>query len=238
MELPNWFRIAWWVAIFATVTWYLHHRYPELIAGNETVSDVIVFLVWICLGLLPIVNEVNLFGVHLKKKIDEVEKNLSTQISSLRLELQNTVAISSNVNPHVTVNMPQPDSQIPQIEQMVRQVLEREMQNRGISGESEDVEVIELPENVGYLVSVRMRLEQEIRRIFLRTFPEQNRYTSVTAMTRVLANREIITHQLANAILEVYRACSGAVHGEEVTQSQLSFVQDVALEMITTLRAI
>ena len=237
MELPNKFRIGWWAAIFAVVTWYLYVRYPELVVGKESVADVVVFLAWICIGLLPLVSEVTLFGITLKRKIDEVEKKLSAQITSLESEIHNTVAASSIANPSVTVNMPQSDSQLRGLEKVFSEVLRNEMSSLGITKTSTAESSFELPKDVEYLVSVRINIEKEIRRIFTETMPDQNRYTSVAAMTKLLANREIITRNLSNAILEVYRTCSGAAHGEAVTEAQKSFVMDLAPEMIITLRA-
>ena len=111
MKLPNWFRIIWWGLLLIVVSLYLFKRYPELILGKSAPVDVVVFLVWIALWLLPIVSELNLFGIKLKKEVEAIHKDLSNRIDTLRNELHNTIDIRSQVNPQFTLQMPAPDAQ-------------------------------------------------------------------------------------------------------------------------------
>lgn len=157
----------------------------------------------------------------------------------LRNELQNTIDIRSQFNPQFTLQMPAPDGQLPHIEEQVRSAVQNAMNQYGIQRTTVESEV-SVSETENYLFGVRHNIERELRRIYGQRFPDDNRrrYTSVVSISRVLTNYEVLSPDLANAIREVYRACSAAIHSEEVTDAQVGFVRDVAAELISTLRAI
>ena len=117
--------------------------------------------------------------------------------------------------------------------------MQNAMDQYGIQRTSVQPEV-SVSETENYLFGVRHNIERELRRIYTQRFPDDNRrrYTSVISISRVLTNYEVLNPDLANAIREVYRACSAAIHGEEVTEAQVGFVRDVAPELLSTLRAI
>jgi hypothetical protein len=54
----------------------------------------------------------------------------------------------------------------------------------------------------------------------------------------VLVQNELLQPRFAHAIREIYSVCSPAIHGEPVTDAQISFVQDVAKEVIDALSEI
>jgi len=239
MKLPNWFRIIWWGLLLIVVSLHLFKRYPEFILGKSAPVDVIVFLVWIALWLLPIVSELNLFGIKLKKEVEAIHKDLSNRIDTLRNELHNTIDIRSEVNPQFTLQMPAPDAQLPRIGEQVRSAVQNAMDQYGIQRTTVQPEIA-VSETENYLFGVRHNIERELRRIYTQRFPDDNRrrYTSVIAISRALTNYEVLNPDLANAIREVYRACSAAIHGEEVTEAQVGFIRDVAPVLLSTLRAI
>ncbi len=52
----------------------------------------------------------------------------------------------------------------------------------------------------------------------------------------VLIQAEIVDSELARAIRQVYAVCSPAIHGEDVSQTKVNFVREVAPELQATLR--
>jgi len=240
MKLPNWFKILWWWILLLLITYFLFTRYSDLIAGKATPADIIIFLVWISLWLLPLVSEINILGIMIKKEVEAIKRDFTEKIEAIRNEIQNSIDVRSQFNPHLTLQMPPPDSQLPTIEERVRSEIQRAMLQYGIQQSSVEQDQITVSESETYLFSVRNNIERELRRIYSQFFPNdtRERYTSVIAISRVLTNNEIISPGLAEAIRQVYRSCSAAIHGEDVSEAQVNFVRDTARELLSTLRAI
>lgn len=102
MKLPNWFRIFWWVMLLLLIGSILYARRDDLLAGRAVPADVIIFLVWVGLLLVPLFREVSLFGVTLKQEM----KGLKDEVASLRAEFRNTVDVRAQISP--TFNIPAP----------------------------------------------------------------------------------------------------------------------------------
>lgn len=241
MKLPNWFRVLWWSLLLASVTVFLAWRRTELISGKAMPADIIIFLVWIALWLLPVVSEMNIFGIQIKKEVEAIHRDMNQKIDNLRADIRNQVDIRTQVNPQFSIPVPAPDAQLPRIEEQVRRAVEAAMRAYGLPlPEERHSAQLSVSEVENYLFGVRLNIERELRRIYSNRFPEdtRGRYTSVIAISRIMANAEVIDPELGNAIREVYRACSPAVHGEETSEAQVSFVREVASELVAALRAI
>jgi len=83
---------------------------------------------------------------------------------------------------------------------------------------------------------IRVKLEKEVRRIAR----DHGIRTGPGASTMVLAERlhgdGVIPRRLLDLTLALYSACSAALHGEELTPSQIDFVINSQRQVIRTLR--
>lgn len=238
MKLPNWFKIIYWICLSGIVTYFIWQRYNFFINGTATLLDIFIFLIWMTLLLVPLFQEVNLFGIKLKTEIDSLKSEIKEQIINLRADIQNTINVRAQINPQFNFTPPS-DSQLPMMKEHFRQILDEELRMRGIERPSAPSE-IEVPENAKYLFSVRYKIEKELRRIQKQRFGEENikRPMPVNQMTRSLVQSELMDTKLANVIREVSAVCSPAIHGEEVSSNQVKFVREIAPELIETLKSI
>jgi hypothetical protein len=100
------------------------------------------------------------------------------------------------------------------------------------------------PEDVALLFSARYNIEKELRRIaegrgvFSGLASLHHRNLPIGRLAKMLADSDVIDPRLSDAIREVYAVCSPAIHGESVSQPQVSFVKDVAPGLIAALRAV
>jgi hypothetical protein len=233
MRLPNWAKILWWTVLFAALTTYLGERYADLRAGRSNPVDVVVFLIWIGLLLAPLFDEVTLFGLTLKRKIEEARRDILDQVQSIKAEIQNTIQIS----PNISFPLAPADSQLPAIEQNIRRILEQQLRQYGIAQQPqttlrEDRKVVS--EDVLFLFEARYLIERDLRRI-ARAALDMDVRAPISRLTDALTRAEILSPELSQAIRQVYAVCSPAVHGEEVSETKVRFVRDVAPELLTTL---
>ncbi len=238
MKLPNWFRIAWWLLLTSLLSAFLYKRYPDLVAGSASVADVIVFLIWIALLLAPLFNEVSLLGITLKQQIEEFKNSVSTQIADLRT----TVDVRSSINQQFTMPLPASDAKLPEIEAMLKKTLTDILSEQG--REQGKAATVSAPDDVVQLFAARYSIEKELRRIaegrqlFSGIASLLPRSLPVSRLSTMLVEAEVIDRRLSSAIREVYAVCSPAIHGEPVSEAQLSFVKDVAPGLISALQAV
>ena len=237
MKIPNWFKLVWWLILASTLTFFLWARLPDLLAGKAAAADVAVFGVWMALLLAPIFSEVTLLGVTLKNEIEELKGHIATQISDVRADIRNAIDVRTTVSP--TFNLPGPptDAQLPVIEAQVKAAVSAALAEHGRPVPT-PMEV-QVSADVSYLFATRFNIESELRRLASRTGARTSgRPQPVYALSRALVDSGLLDARLGNAIREVYSVCSPAIHGEPVTEAQVSFVRDVAPELIAALRAI
>ena len=238
MKLPNWFKIVWWILLSAALALLLSNRFGAISNGTATPVDAFLFLIWVSLLLLPLFKEFEFFGIKCKAELENLKSEVKDQFSNLRNEIHST--INSQINPQIYLNPP-PDTQLPQIEQRFRKILEETMKSSGLQTPIDIQAELILPQNVNYLFLVRYAIEKELRRIYRDRVESRDiarGALSVFKIVQALKEMELLDSRLANIVREVYAISSPAVHGEPVTDEKLNFVRDIAPNLITALTAI
>jgi hypothetical protein len=72
MKIDSKVRIACLAVSFLSLSWLLILRYPAIASGTSSTSDIVILLLWVGLMLAPILQEVNLFGLQLKRSIESL----------------------------------------------------------------------------------------------------------------------------------------------------------------------
>lgn len=243
MKLPNWFKIAWWLALVGLLTAFLYRRYPDLVEGGAAAADIVVFVVWIALLLAPLFNEVTLLGITLKQEIEDLKGFVSAQVSNIRSEVKSAIEVRTTFSPHFNIPAPAADAQLPNLEARIKSALSDALVAHGVKPSAAPSPLV-TPDDVALLFAARYNIEVELKRIANGresvggARPLHGRPIPALQLTRYLREAELLEPGLANAIREVYSVCSPAVHGEPVTEAQISFVREVAPDLIATLRAI
>ena len=239
MKLPNWFKIIWWIAITGFTAYLFYLRFPAISQNKSTSTDSFIFIVLVALLLVPIFQEVSLFGLKFKQAIDELKQNISMQLTDFKSDIQTTITNTSNVN--LTFPYPPPpDDQLPDLEQRIRSAISEVLQEEGIVGPSTITEdIFEINDDVEYLFKVRHTIEKKLRNIasYFADLPDR-KPIPIYKLSNILVNQELLHPKIAHAIREIYSVCSPAIHGESVTKAQVNFVKDVAPQVIDALNQI
>jgi hypothetical protein len=240
MKLPNWFKVLWWILLLSVLTYFLYQRYSDLTAGNASYADILVFLVWVSLFLLPLFQEISLFGLTLRQEMESLKNDVQGTMNQLRAEIRNSIDVRNQVSPNFTLYPPPPDSRLPEIEESIRKVLNEYVRPHQESILEKKPTELNVDQDVTTLFTARYNIEKELRRISRERVAdeEERRPLPIHQLTRVLVEQELIDPSLARAIKEVYAVASPAIHGEDVSDAKLAFVKDVAPDLITALRAI
>jgi len=84
IKLPNWLKIVWWLSLVCFFAYLLFERYDSIINGVATAIDIIIFLIFIALLIIPLFREVNIFGIGLKKEIDYPRPSPDSKLPEIR----------------------------------------------------------------------------------------------------------------------------------------------------------
>lgn len=236
MRFPNWFRIVWWAVLLLLIGSLLYARRDDLLAGRSVPADVLIFLVWVALFLVPLFQEVDFFGVKLKQEV----RGLKDEVAGLRAEVRNSVDVRTQISPTFNLPAPPSDQDLPVLEERIRRVLNQVLMEKGVSPAEAAKTDVGVSEDVAYLFTARYQIERELRRIWDRRMEADvfRRPRSVAEMVRVLESEGFIESRVADVLRQVYSIASPAIHGEPVTAAKVAFVRDVAPELIATLRAL
>jgi hypothetical protein len=239
MKLPNWLKAIWWGFLTLSLTYFLLLRIDDAIDGKATPADIFVFIIWFALLLAPLFSEIEIFGVKLKKEIQEAGEKITREVAALRAEVSNAVDVRTNVSPNIYLHQPPPpDSQLPTLKEQIKAVLAEEL-GRQPGPTRPSAEPGPLDEPTLYAFQVRRAIDLEIKRIARQHgFSLDDRVVNIHKILRSLVENEVIDKPLEQVIRDLYRVCSPAIHGDELSDAQASFIRDVAPGVLEALRAI
>ncbi len=237
MEFPSWFKKLWWAVLLIVFGAIIGIRSGQILESGTKDIDLIAIGIFIALALAPIFQEFNILGFKFKQELQRVKDEVRHQIDVFRTEVN--ASIRADVSPTFYLGGTPPDSMLKEMEERIINTVRETSGEQGIRGVAE-TEALDVAEDVRMLFSARHNIEKEITRIYSSTFSYEDspRRMPTFHVPEMLVKRQIISPDLAQAIRDVYRVCSPAIHGEPVTSAQVEFVKDVAPKLLATLKSI
>ncbi len=227
MKLPNWFKISWWVILLIVITYYLVNRFDSFMVGESSAYDIVVFLFWICLCMLPLIQEIEIFGFKIKKEIEEIKSHVNTQIESIRTEIRNTVDVKNQLSQNINIPLPAPDRELLKIEERIKSAIDKELKKREGEELVQEINKPNIDQSTVELFEIRYMLEAELGRIWEERYGKKKaKFIPINKIVRTLSESELIDKDAAVVIREIYSIASSAIHGAEVNNIQHKFVLD------------
>ena len=186
-----------------------------------------IFGLWICLILLPLFGEIEFFGIKLKKEIEELKKDVKSEIQSIKYEI-NT---SNKQQVFLGYGPPPSDNKIPKLEKEIDDLKEEYKLQEKESGKLKTPELtgrFDVSDSTIQLFQIRYKLEELITKIWKNyrddLDSENGRITSPTRMLNDLKNFEIINSDISEIIRGILSICNSAIHGKMTSKRQRDFV--------------
>lgn len=233
MRLDNRLQYLWWVILVTSLTYFfISDVYGRVASGSATTMDTIIFVVWLALLLVPLFQEVDLFGVRLRSEIESMKNDVREQILNLRSVIQTTQNVQTFV-----FDRPPPDSELPKIEKQFRKSLGSTSvtQPRTMDYQKTGIDV---PPDVQLLMSVRYEIEKQLRRLWEVRYGQPLRPFGLRRVIDQLTSDGMLAPALASTVREAYVICSQGVHGDPVSKSQIKFVRDVYPALIEVMKGL
>lgn len=228
MKLPNWFKISWWIILLLLTGLILYKRYDAIVTGQSVIADVFIFLIFVALMLVPIFSEIEFFGIKLKKEIEDLKQDLNIKLGDIKNEIKNS-QVQTVHNTFQGFGPPPPDNKLPELETEIDRIVKAKLKEHNIKSTTHLHSRIDVPDNNLQLFKVRYNIETHLRRIWEERFAkgemdDKYKYQSIMKIIQDLTKFEIIDGNFYGILREILSICNYAIHGENVTDNQMTFV--------------
>jgi hypothetical protein len=229
-------KIIYYIIILIIFTIYIVVRHQQFFLAELKPVDIAIGIIWLALLLTPFCVEIDIFGIKLKNDFNSFKNEIKDQLFEIKSEINTSASSQSQINQQIYIAHQMPDSVVPKIEKRVRDAIKQQsaLENKNPVGP----EVPSVPAEIQYLMNTRFNIEKLIREIWDFFGDSNQRHAPTTFVVRGLVTAEVIDNEFAKAIIDVYRACVPATHGENVSDTVFNFVQAVAPDLISTLKGI
>ncbi|MDB6195746.1 hypothetical protein [Vibrio parahaemolyticus] len=195
----NNFKVFWWAVIVLVLGVYFWHRFPDLVLGKAVTADMLVFVVWIAVCLVPFFNQFEFFGLKIKAQIEEAKQELQGQINILRNEVSNSNSV--DVKPSFWVgtgSTPASDEKLAEMEQKIDKVVKAT--EAGFGYEAKSTKSTAIDPDIMYLFETRYQIEAGLRNLA--------RLSELNIERRPFPLTKIIYHLVENELLPSELGCS------------------------------
>lgn len=217
----------WYVILLLGSSLYIVFNWTDITQFNEFDKSNLLFLLWIVLLIFPLFSEMELFGIKLKKAVENVKKEVKEDINDIKLRLD--IISVSNSNSININNQPLPSK----MELNTLQIESKRDFSRIEHQKDISIDESISPETM-YLFEVRYRIEKALSNVFDSLgYPREK---SLYSMIQNLIIRQKITPSTAEIILQIVNIANRGVHGEIVSKEYLDFVKDQYPNLINYLQ--
>jgi len=234
MRLPNWFKIAWWILLLGLTGSILLKRFEAISTGQSVPTDIFIFLIFIALMLVPIFSEIEIFGIKLKKEIEELKSDINIKLGDIKTEIQSNQTLNQTINAFGT---PPPDNKLPELQEEIEKIVNAKLKEHEVKTEYKIAGQIDVPEDNLLMFQVRYNIEKQVRYIWEQRFKSNNldsntKTQPVNQIIRDLNRFNIIDWKFYDILMEILSICNYAIHGEKTTDKQVAFVSKNAKQIL------
>lgn len=237
--IQTWGRTIWWAVLSITLLIYSFLNSGRILSKDILPVDSLIILVLFLLLLLPLASEVTLFGISIKKEIESLKTEFRDQILILRSEIHQTNVQNTNI----TFPQPLSDDELKMKEQEYSTILKIPLayeikEGSGKKSVVDPLDDLQIPKKNKNLSTVRILLESELRRIYVKRFGEPRRKPILFErhLVQSLMYEGKVNDDIVSLIDEIRIICNNAIHGGEVTDEQYEFVVKFFPKIIDTLK--
>lgn len=240
LGFPKWAKVVWWLLLLVALTTLLaRYRLSAIASADPTPFDIVAFLVWIALLLAPLVSELSVFGLTLKAEVEKLKAEVRDDLAGLRAEIHTVLDVRNTQSTTIQLPAPASDATLSALEERIVSAFGEALRERDTATQKSPA-TIEVPPEAQALFAVRYAVEREIRRIAdVRDLDRfRGRPVPVTRLVASLADHGFLAPDVASAVRETYLITSRAIHADELTPAQVTFVRDIGGDLVETLRRI
>lgn len=238
MKFPNWFRIAWWLAVLASLGLCIYARFETISSGTPTNFDIALVVLTAAVALMPIYSEISIGSLTLKQQIESVKTEIREAVNTISQRVEQHTSVNHQV--HFYQNPPL-DKDLPSLQKLTEAAVELSVDEKSngighpIDFDGEPPEVEPTVETM-FLSTTRVKLEKALRELAIRSGLRLSGITNFYRIMEALRAADVLPVELVTPLKAIYSICSAAVHANEVSQFQIDFVRQNQKEVIRAIR--
>lgn len=241
MRFSSTSKLFYWAGtILILIVIIVFIRWDAITSVDIASFDVGLLCVFIILILLPFFSEISIFGISVKEKIEEGNKEIKQfiekEILSVKMELNNTISVGNQANPQFHLYVTPPDNMLAQRTEMVKSSAQAFLV--GVDPQDDSLRT-DSDENDKFIIVVNSRklIEIELRRIWNEIFPKPPR-TNLGAQALIgnLHRYGNLPEDLAMSASDIIHFSDVALNGGEITGAQAEYIEEVTPYVISALK--
>jgi len=209
-------KTIWLIILLCICAFYIKVNYSRMVTGMIQL-DYIVVLLSIVLVLMPLVSEIDLWGLKVKREIQRVEKELNREIIYLHKQMMN---VETNNSQNINFGY------LPTKEELLDNGKNDDSASLNLEMEKENEKIL-------FFLQTRIALEKEISRIIA---PVTITKGGVLSGLPILVSYQLINREELKRIKTIYSICNRAIHGEIVSDDYYNFVKDNGSDILNKLK--
>lgn len=227
----NWYKnpkFIWWLLLMIFGILYINNNLNRILENPHSV-DIIVFLSFITIIFMPLVSEIKIFGMSLKKEIEDTRKEMKNEIKEMKFDLlEFNLNNSQNNDINIVNHLPSKED------------IENDMENSENNTEESEEEIqensevdLEISEDQTYLFQVRYKIEQKLRNII--NYYGTNTQLSIVVMIEILYKIDLLDKSTGEYIKRVISICNRGIHGEIIDDQYIEYTKKMVPKIIKKL---
>lgn len=220
--ISRYFSKIWYIFLLVVVS---YHNYFVFAIDDEIIpltKGSILYIFNVILLFIPIVSEIEISGIKIKKQVEALQKDFDDKIFHLSTLISNHNINSNNINVSMQP-MPSSDAMNDSISYV--------RNNKGINTGQNSCDVSKYFDNeyeqVGYLANIRRRIEIKLNEIYEVGLHDNRKNMPVSKILYILMKHEVINIDVANLIKNIIVICNRSIHGEMIDKKYIEFILDV-----------
>lgn len=212
-------KLVWWLLLLVLGVIYICVNYSAISTNPNIVDGIVLFSVAIFI-FMPLVSEVTILGMSIKKELKEATNELKYQISNIKLDL-----IHNNSNSQRSeIKIGFGDSYLPSRDDIKKDIDHlkpkstikeaHSLKDNGVYSEVSDEQIM--------LFKARYTIERKLVALADKlNFDTPFNYHKIST---VLCKNELIDKATVDYIKNIYSICNRGIHGEIVDAQYLDYV--------------
>lgn len=220
--ISRYFSKIWYILLLVVVS---YHNYFVFAIDDEIMpltKGSILYIFNVILLFIPLVSEIEISGIKIKKQVEALQKDFDDKIFHLSTLISNHNINSNNINVSMQ-SMPSSDA----LNDSINYVKNREGINTVQNKESISKYYNNEYEQVGYLVNVRRKIEIKLKEIYNLSPHDNSKDIIAIGVLNVLIKKKVINTYLGELIKNIIIICNRSIHGEIIDKKYIEYVVDV-----------
>lgn len=217
-------KVIWWIILLIVSSIYIFSNYDRLIITPTTI-DIIILLALLIILFMPLVSEVSMFGMSIKKEIENTKNEMKNEFKELKYEIKE-YTLSNSFRSDINIGIGQ-DSLPPKesIKDDINKVESNLIEVVDKKNEDDIYGKFTLSEDQLYLYKVKYTIEKYLNNIIIKL--NINGCRGINTMINVLAKNETIDIITVEYIRKVSSICNRGIHGEIVDNEYITYVKNI-----------